>query len=63
MYLLETEKKQTDIYRQMTGEKKLRISLELYRLAETIIKASILESHPGISETELKKEIARRFSK
>jgi hypothetical protein len=59
--ILEAENLRTDIYRQMSGEMKLRISLELYEFAVTIIKASILESHPDISESELRAEIIKRF--
>jgi hypothetical protein len=60
--VIEAENKQTEIYRKMSGEKKLRISLELYNFARAIIRASIIESHPGIAESALEAEINKRFA-
>jgi hypothetical protein len=54
---------QAEIYRRMSGENKLRISLELYELARAIVRASIMESHPGISESALEAETIKRFSR
>jgi hypothetical protein len=55
--------RQTEIYRRMSGESKLRVSLELYEFVRTIIKASVLESYPAISESALGAEIIKRFSR
>lgn len=57
------EQKRIEIYKAMSGEKKLQISLQLYDFAQMVVKASILESHPDISEAELKKEMIKRFSR
>jgi hypothetical protein len=57
-----TEEKRIEIYKGMSGEQKLQISLDLYGFAQMIVKASIIESHPDISEIDLKKELIKRFS-
>ena len=57
------EEKQTEIYKGISGEKKLQISLQLYYFAQMVVKSSILESHPDISEVDLKKEMIKRFSR
>jgi ABC-type Na+ transport system ATPase subunit NatA len=57
------EEKRLEIYKRMSGERKLQISLELYQFAQAVVKASIIELHPGISDAELKKELIKRFSR
>jgi ABC-type Na+ transport system ATPase subunit NatA len=59
----EARRIQTEIYRNMTGEKKLQISYELYQFARMLVKASILEFNPGISREDLTREMIRRFSR
>jgi hypothetical protein len=46
----------------MSGEQELRISRELCHFSQSIVKASIIESHPNISDAELKTETIKRFS-
>jgi hypothetical protein len=58
-----TEERRIEIYRAMSGEQKLQISLELYRFAQVIVKASIIELYPEISDSDLKREVIKRFSR
>jgi hypothetical protein len=62
-FIRKAEEKQVEIYKAMSGEEKLWISLELYRFAQAVVRSSILEPNPGISERDLKKEMIKRFSR
>jgi uncharacterized protein YdhG (YjbR/CyaY superfamily) len=57
----EAEEKRTEIYRSMSPEHKLRISLELYEFARAVVEASIKKYHPDITPEELKMELIKRF--
>ena len=57
------EERRIKIYKAMSGEQKLRVSLDLYYFAQTIVKASIIEANPDISEIEMNLELKKRFSR
>ena len=57
----EAEARRDEIYRSMTGERKLRIAYDLYLFARKIVRSSILEYFPGISPEESKKKMEERF--
>ena len=57
----QTELVYIKILREMTGEKRLKTAFELYELALNLCRQSILEQNPGISDTDLKKMLFKRF--
>lgn len=56
----ETEWIRVRSYRRMTGEQRLAIAAEMFEDGITIVKASILDKSPGISDEELTRRIRRR---
>lgn len=57
----EAEARRDEIYRAMSGERKLRIAYELYLFARKVVESSIREYFPDISDEELKKKMIERF--
>ncbi len=57
----EAQAMRTEIYRSMSPEQKLRISLELYEFARAVAEASIKKYHPDITPEDLKMELIKRF--
>lgn len=53
MYTEKVDKKYLEILQKMSGEERLRIGFELYELARNLVKASILNRCPGISDEEI----------
>jgi hypothetical protein len=45
--------KQIERYRQMTGEQRLAIALELHEMSCNIAREGIRRQHPNASETEV----------
>lgn len=62
MYSEEANKKYLEILKKMSGEERLRIEFELYELARNIVKASILNKYPNISDEELEVKLRERMS-
>jgi hypothetical protein len=56
----EIEEMQLKIWRSMTGERRLLISLEMSLLAREFAKAGIRREHPEWSEKDVMREIFRR---
>ena len=44
-----------------TGEQRLLMGCSMYDTAKQIVRSAIYNSRPGITETEMKKEIFLRF--
>ncbi len=44
-----------------TGEQRLLMGCSMYDAAKQIVRSAIYNSRPGITETEMKKEIFLRF--
>jgi len=57
----ETETVYLEILRRMDGEKKLKISFQLYEIALNLCRQNILEKNPTITYEELKREVFKRF--
>jgi hypothetical protein len=45
--------KQIERYRQMTGEQRLKIALDLHEMSCNIARAGIRRQHPAANETEV----------
>jgi hypothetical protein len=57
---LYTERFYIENLRRMGGEKRLGIAFGLYEIALNLCKSSIIESDPGISDFEPKKEAVEK---
>ena len=57
----DAEKLQVSLLRSMSGAHRVRIGAELYNMAIEIVKSSILEKNPGVSETELNEKLRNRI--
>jgi len=57
----ETEWIRVQGYRRMSGRQRLEAAAELYEMVRELTKANILNTHPGISDSELRREMARRL--
>ena len=44
-----------------TGQERLLMGCSMYDAAKEIVRSSIFNNHPGITEVEMKKEIFLRF--
>ncbi len=53
--------KQIALYRQMTGEQRLAIALELHDLACNLAREGIRHQHPGASPAEVERHLRRRI--
>ena len=53
--------KQIERYRQMTGEQRLAIALELHELACDIARAGIRRYHLGASDAEVERLLRQRL--
>ena len=54
-------KKQIERYRQMTGEQRLAIALELHEMSCNIARAGIRRQHPEANETEVESFLHARL--
>jgi len=52
---------QREIYRKMTPEKKLRVSLSLYHTAWTLKKAAVQKQHPDWDKKEILQAVRKAF--
>jgi hypothetical protein len=56
-----TYQKQLQVFRQMTGEQRLALALEMWRTACDVPRAGIRAQHPEFSAAQVEREIARRI--
>jgi hypothetical protein len=56
-----TFQKQLQAFRQMTGEQRLALALEMWRTACDVTRAGIRAQHPEFSAAQVEREIARRI--
>lgn len=56
-----TFQKQLQVFRQMTGEQRLALALEMWRTACDVTRAGIRAQHPEFSAAQVEREIARRI--
>ena len=56
-----TFQKQLHAFRQMTGEQRLALALEMWRTACDVTRAGIRAQHPEFSAAQVEREIARRI--
>lgn len=54
-------KKQIKCYRQMTGEQRLSIALDLHEMACDIARAGIRHEHPEADEAEVERLLHQRL--
>ena len=53
--------KQIERYRQMTGEQRLKIALDLHEMSCNIARAGIRRQHPEADETEVERFLHARL--
>ncbi|MEJ0089581.1 MAG: hypothetical protein WDM80_07550 [Limisphaerales bacterium] len=53
--------KQIDRYRQMTGEQRLKIALDMHEMSCNIARAGIRRQHPSASESEVENFLHARL--
>lgn len=53
--------KQIERYRQMTGEQRLKIALDLHELSCNVAREGIRRQHPNASEDEVEKLLRARL--
>jgi len=53
--------KQIERYRQMTGEQRLKIALDLHEMSCNIAREGIRRQHPNVSETEVENLLRARL--
>jgi hypothetical protein len=53
--------KQIERYRQMTGEQRLKIALDLHEMSCNIARAGIRRQHPEANETEVERFLRQRI--
>ena len=54
--------KQIERYRQMTGEQRLKIALDLHELPCNVAREGIRRQHPSASEAEVEKLLHARLA-
>jgi hypothetical protein len=57
----EALQRQIERYRQMTGEQRLKIALDLHRLACAVTEAGIRHQFPDLDEAGVQRELRRRI--
>jgi len=53
--------KQIELYRQMTGEERLAVALELHELSCDVAREGIRRQHPEANATEVERLLHRRI--
>ena len=53
--------KQIEHYRQMTGEQRLALALELHEFACDVARAGIRHQHPEADEAEIRRRLMARL--
>ncbi len=51
-----------DVLRKKTGLKRLEIAFGMWECAQEMIQYRVEDEHPDWSETEIRKEVARRMA-
>jgi hypothetical protein len=54
--------KQIEVYRQMTGEQRLQIVLNLHEMSCGVAREEIRAQYPDASPEEVEKHLPRRFA-
>jgi hypothetical protein len=54
-------RKQIELYRSMSPQRRLQISFELDELARQLVRSGIRHQFPDWSEEQVKREVTRRF--
>jgi len=57
----QTEWRRVQIYRQMTPEQRFLIGAQIYEEGIAIVRSSILDRHPDISDEDLQRALRRRL--
>jgi len=57
----EMEKRYHAMLMQLSGEERLKMGCSMYDAARAIVRSSILNENPGLTEGELKERIFLRF--
>ena len=52
---------QIERYRQMTGEERLALALEMHELSCDVAREGIRHQHPGISDAEVERLLRQRL--
>jgi hypothetical protein len=52
---------QIERYRQMTGEQRLALALELHELSCDVSREGIRQQHPGIDDAEIERLLRQRL--
>jgi hypothetical protein len=52
---------QIERYRQMTGEQRLALALELHELSCDVAREGIRHQHPGITDAEVERLLRQRI--
>jgi len=53
---------QIERYRQMTGEERVKLGFDLFRLACDVTRAGIRRQHPGADEAEVERLLKERLA-
>ena len=53
--------KQIEVYRRMSGQQRLQVGLELYDLAQALVRSGVHYDHPTWDEKQIQEEVKRRF--
>ena len=53
---------QIERYRQMTGEERVKLGFDLFRLACDVARAGIRSQHPGADEAEVERLLKERLA-
>jgi hypothetical protein len=53
--------KQIELYRQMTGEQRLKIALDLHEMSCNVAREGIRRQHPDATEAEVEKFLRARI--
>lgn len=59
----EAEKKYISLLRNMDGNQRVKIGVELYEMARHIVESSIKNENPNLSEDELEEKLRQRMNK
>lgn len=57
----EMEKRYHTMLMERSGEERLKMGCSMYDAARAIVRSSILNENPGLTESELKEKIFLRF--
>jgi len=58
----DAEKLQLEIYRKMSGERRLLLAFELYEFQRNVTREALRREHPHATEAEIEAMLRRRMS-